>query len=187
MLTWWRSEVNRSFFLSFAACRMRASACDTLSQSCAWRVLCWSAFPLVPVLGSPDSAADGSALFAGLSATIPGSDLPPPCVIDYGSSPSRCGPGQSIAAGQTRDLPASGAFLLHVMCSSTPAGWQRLALSALHMLRSTFYTVSAPAAYIFRGSIRHPMQSLCTLRRRRYRRLTQHFLPGTSLTLTPPR
>src|SRR5215468_1947988 len=39
MLTWWRSEVNRSFFLSFAACRMRANACDTLSQSCAWRVL----------------------------------------------------------------------------------------------------------------------------------------------------
>ena len=52
MLTWWRSEVNRSFFLSFAACRMRASACDTLTQSCAWRVLCRSAFPLVPVLGS---------------------------------------------------------------------------------------------------------------------------------------
>jgi len=163
---------------------MRASACDTLSQSCAWRVLCWSAFPLVPVLGSTDSAADGSALFAGFTATIPGSDLPPLCVIDYGSSPSRCGPESSIVPGQTQDLPASGAFLLHVMCSSTPAGWQHLALTALHMLRSTFETASAPAAYIFRGSIRHPMQSLCTLRGRRYRRLTQHLLPGALLGLT---
>jgi len=52
------------------------------------------------------------------------------------------------------------------------------------MLRSTFETASAPAAYIFRGSIRHPMQSLCTLRGRRYRRLTQHLLPGALLGLT---
>ena len=56
-----------------------------------------------------------------------GSDFPPPYIIGYGSSPSRCGPGQSIASGQTRDLPASGVFLLHVMCSSTPAGRQHLA------------------------------------------------------------
>src|SRR6201993_3097884 len=101
---------------------MRASACDTLSQFCAWRVLCWSAFPLVPVLGSTDSAADCSALFASFTATMPGSDFPPPYIIGYGSSPSRCGPGQSIASGQTRDLPASGVFLLHVMCSSTRQG-----------------------------------------------------------------
>ena len=118
--------------------------------------------------------------------TIPGSDLPPLCVIDYGSSPSRCGPESSIVPGQTQDLPASGAFLLHVMCSSTPAGWQHLALTALHMLRSTFETASAPAAYIFRGSIRHPTQSLCMLRGRRCRRLTQHLLPGALLGLPGP-
>jgi hypothetical protein len=139
--------VNRSFFFALATCHMRSNACDTLSQFCAWRVLCWPAFPLVPVLGSPGSAADASALFAGFAATITGSDFPPPYIIGYGSSPSRCGPGQSIAAGQTRDLPASGASFLHVMCSSTPAGWPRLALTASHMLRSTFCTVSAFAAY----------------------------------------
>jgi hypothetical protein len=33
MLTWWKSEVNRSLFLCLAACRMRSSACDTLSRS----------------------------------------------------------------------------------------------------------------------------------------------------------
>ena len=47
---------------------MRAIACDTLSRCCARRVFCWSAFPLVPVLGSIGSAADCSALFAGFTA-----------------------------------------------------------------------------------------------------------------------
>src|SRR3984893_2918411 len=37
---------------------------------------------------------------------------------------------------------------------------------------------------IFRGSIPHPTQPLCTLRVRRHRRLTQHSLPGGSLGLT---
>jgi hypothetical protein len=36
----------------------------------------------------------------------------------------------------------------------------------------------------FRGSITHPTQPLCTLRGRRYRRLTQHSLPGRLLGLT---
>jgi hypothetical protein len=36
----------------------------------------------------------------------------------------------------------------------------------------------------FRGSITHPTQPLCTLRVRRYRRLTQHSLPGDLLGLT---
>src|SRR5215467_11928792 len=51
MLMWWRSDVNFSFFLAFAACRMRSSACDTLTRLCARHVLCWPAFPLVPALG----------------------------------------------------------------------------------------------------------------------------------------
>jgi hypothetical protein len=64
-----RSAVNLSFFLCLAACRMRSSACDTLARSCARRVLCWLAFPLVSVLGSTGSAADRSALFVGFPAT----------------------------------------------------------------------------------------------------------------------
>ncbi len=68
MLIWWKSAVNLSFFLSFATCRMRSSACDTLTRLCARRVLCWSAFPSVSVLGSTGSAADRSALFAGFAA-----------------------------------------------------------------------------------------------------------------------
>ena len=57
-------------------------------------------------------------------------------------------------------------------------------MTALHMLRSTISTVSAPANSSFRGSITHPTQPLCTLRVRRYRRLTQHSLPGDLLGLT---
>src|SRR5712691_8298371 len=57
-------------------------------------------------------------------------------------------------------------------------------IAALLMLRSTIETVSAPAISPFRGSITHPTQSLCTLRGRRCRRLTQHSLPGGLLGLT---
>ncbi|HVC60573.1 MAG TPA: transposase, partial [Acetobacteraceae bacterium] len=62
--TWWRSAMNRSFFFSFAAFRMRSSACDTLAPSCARRVRCcagWSALrgptpwprPLAPPISHP--------------------------------------------------------------------------------------------------------------------------------------
>src|SRR6516162_7447126 len=105
MLIWWVSEVNCSFLLSLAACRMRSSACDTLSRFCAQHVLCWLAFPSVPALGSTSSAADCSALFAGFTATTAEPDFPRPCIIGFGSSPSRCGPAGHDPVGQTRDLP----------------------------------------------------------------------------------
>src|SRR5712692_2926368 len=75
---WWKSAVNRSFLLCFAACRTRSSACDTLSRSCARRVLCWPAFPSVPALRSTRSAAGCPALFAGFFATMAGSDFSRP-------------------------------------------------------------------------------------------------------------
>src|SRR4249919_2640167 len=65
-----------------------------------------------------------------------------------------------------------------------PDGMTVPRITALHMLRSTMTTVSAPANSSFRGSITHPTQPLCTLRVRRYRRLTQHSLPGGLLGLT---
>src|SRR5262252_8549164 len=160
MLRWWKSAVNLSFFLSLAILRMCSSACDTLTRLCVRHVLCWLAFPLVPVLGSTGSAADCSALFAGFTATTPGSDFPPPYIIGYDSSSSRCGPGQRTAADQTRDLPASGAFLLRVTCSQTPAGRVMPRITALLVLRSAISTDSAPATCLFRGSITHPTQLL---------------------------
>jgi len=65
-----------------------------------------------------------------------------------------------------------------------PGGTAMPRITAPPILRSTMKTVSAPAVRSFRGSLPHPTQPLCTLRVRRYRRLTQHSLPGGSLDLT---
>src|SRR5665811_1270357 len=88
-----------------ATCRMRPSACDTRTRYCARCVLCWLAFPSASALGSTGSAADRSALFVGFAATMAESDSPRPCIIGYGSSPSRCGPDQQRACGRTWGLP----------------------------------------------------------------------------------
>src|SRR5260370_7012352 len=162
---------------------MRASTCDTVSRRCGRLGCCWFAFPLVPALGSPGSAADRSALFASFAATTAGSDFPCSFIIGYRFSLPDADQKRDCP-GRTRDLPSSDAILLRVICSSTPAGraWPRLA--ALSVLRSTLCTVSAPATYPLRGSITHPTQPLCMLRGRRRRRLTQHSLPGCLLGIT---
>jgi hypothetical protein len=130
------------------------------------------------------TAADRSALFVGFPATMAESDFSRPCIIGYGSSPSRCGPPTQTTDGQTRDIPGSDAIHLRVMWALDPGGTTMPRITALHMLRSTMRTVSAPANSSFRGSLPHPTQPLCTLRVRRHRRLTQHSLPGGSLGLT---
>jgi hypothetical protein len=92
----------------------------------------------VPALGSTGSAAVSSAAdcFRGgllrfvrrLHSYYGGVRLLVPCIIGYDSSSSRCGPSLSRDAdGQTRDLPAAGAILLHVLWPSTPAERQHLA------------------------------------------------------------
>src|SRR5215831_5357431 len=43
-----------------------------------------------------------------------------------------------------------------------PGGTTMHRIAALHMLRSTMQTVSAPAISSFRGSLPHPTQQLCT-------------------------
>src|SRR5215471_10379094 len=149
MLMWWKSAVNRYFFLSLATFRMRSSACDTLTRLCARHVLCWSAFPLVSALGSTGSAVVGSAadcstagratLFTGFAATMTESDFSCPCIIGYGSSPSRCGPPYSAPlddGGQTRDIPGSGCgpFARDVAFDPGRASAPRMAVP--HMLPS---------------------------------------------------
>src|SRR5215831_16787855 len=102
---WWRSAVNRSFFLCLAACRTRSSAWVTRIRLCARCVLCWPTFPLVPGLGSTGSAAGCPALFVGFVATMPESDFSGSCISGYGSSPSRHGPSARKAYGRSKDLP----------------------------------------------------------------------------------
>src|SRR5262249_17210099 len=62
-----------------------------------------------------------------------------------------------------------------------PGGTTMPRIAALHMLRSTMKTVSAPAISSFRGSLPHPTQQLCTLRGRRRGPLPQPSLPGGPL------
>src|SRR6478736_3945879 len=143
MPTWWRSAVNRSFFLSLAACRTRSSAWDTLARFCARRVLCWPAFPSAPALGSTGSAADCPALFVGFVATMAGSDFSRPCITGYGSSPSRCGParqapvGREISRFPRKERPCMPGSL-------TTPGRRALALTRPLVWPSVTVTTSAP-------------------------------------------
>src|SRR6202040_4131685 len=59
------------------------------------------AFSLASALRSTASAAGRPALFGGFVATMAESDFSCPCIIGFGSSPSRCGPVGSAACGRT--------------------------------------------------------------------------------------
>src|SRR3984893_4626235 len=194
-LMWCRSAVNFSCFLVLAIRRMRSSACDTLSRPWVRHVLCCSAFSLVSALGSADSAAAASAadcstaslsaLFTGFSATMTESDFLRSCVIGYGSSPSRCGPpalsGRRSNAGSPRfrrDPFARDVLFDPGRVDSTSHN------GTAHVAFGSKGQPPPPAKRVFRGSITHPTQPLCTLRVRHCCRLTQHSLPGGLLGLT---
>ena len=169
-----------------AMVRMRPAPVSRAIWPCVQSVLCWHTFPLASALRSTNSAADRSALFAGFTATMASSDFPRPCIIGYGSSPSRCGPGACANRPDVgppsfrRDLSARDALF-----DPGGAAVPRITLLAVQLMwRSAVETASAPAIRTFRGSITHPTQQLCTLRGRRYRQLTQHSTPGGVLGLT---
>ena len=158
-------------------------ACPALSPVRA----CWLAFPSAPALRSTDSAAAtasallcspvSSLLWQGSTSRARASSATAPRLPDADQV------GIS-ACGQTRDLPVSDALLLHVMCSSTPAGRQHLAYRCCSCCVRRLEPSPPPAIKAFRGSITHPMKQLCTLRVRPRGRLTQHSPPGGSLRLT---
>ena len=87
---------------------MDSSACDTHFRHCVRSVLCWLPFPLAPALGSTGSAVAETTLFVGFSATMAESDFSRPCIIGYGSSPSRCGPA-AVAERSIARSPGSRA------------------------------------------------------------------------------
>src|SRR5260370_848270 len=93
--------------------KARSSACDTHFRHCVRSVLCWLAFPLAPALGSTGSAVAETTLFVGFSATMAESDFSRPCIIGYGSSPSRCGP----AAVANRSIARSPGSRARSVCT----------------------------------------------------------------------
>jgi hypothetical protein len=50
----------------------------------------------------------GSALFIGFTATMAERDFSCPCIIGYGSSPSRCGPSLSLDNGESVSRASKG-------------------------------------------------------------------------------
>jgi hypothetical protein len=88
--------------------------------------------------------------------------------------------GVGTTAGQTRSPRFRRApFERDVACDPGRASAPRIA--APHMLPSAVAKVSAPALSVFRGSIPHPIQLLCTLRRGRHlpRRNTRYQADAT--------
>jgi hypothetical protein len=158
---WWKSAVNFSFFLCLAACRMRSSACDTVSRYCARPVLCWLAFPSAPALGSTNSAAGCPALFVGFTATMARSDFSRSYIIGYGSSPSRRGPVQQACwRWPTMRPPGSRAKSVRTCQCLRPrrAVWA-LALSRPSVLPSVTGTTSAPRMRVLSRLNGWPMRS----------------------------
>jgi len=98
-----------SFFLWLATFRMRASAWDTLSPFCAWRVFCCPLGPRPSLLRlrsqSPGFVRRSLSYYGG-------SDFPRPFVIGYRSSPPRCRPATCDEPAK-RGSPGSRATSFH--------------------------------------------------------------------------
>jgi hypothetical protein len=146
--------------------RCRSNACDTLSHFCAWRVLCWPAFPSVPALGSTGSAADISALFVGFPATMAECDFPCPCTsatVPQLPDTDQCGKPPLVGHGISR-FPYKER--LHMPGSPTTPGQSGARMSHPSVLPSAPPTASAPGKIFFRGSMAGLCDPLPTLRQR---------------------
>src|SRR5205823_5565390 len=123
--------------------------------------------PPAPLQLTPPRIAPrrGATLFAGFTATMARSDFSCPCIIGYGSSPSRCGPSLSRNSRRSDPRPPSfrcDPFARDVALDPGRASAPRITCRTC-CLRAN--ENPRPLRYlIFRGSIPHPMQSLCTLR-----------------------
>ena len=110
--------------------------------------------PRPPPFAPPTPPRPNAALFAGFIATMAGSDFSRPCIIGFGSSPSRCGPRPLVAARPGARSPGSRARSVHACQGLRPrrAG-PPLAMARRTVLPSTQLTVSAPGTSDFRGSM----------------------------------
>jgi hypothetical protein len=72
--------VNRSCFLSFAACRTPLNPWDTRSPLCVGLVLDRTMFSLVRTLPSPTSAGNDSPLFGWFIGNMAQSDFSETCM-----------------------------------------------------------------------------------------------------------
>ncbi len=146
--------------------RLNQSAKDSGHYLCARFVLCWPAFPSVPALRSPCSAAPHAALFAGFSATMARSDFPSPFIAGYGSSPSRHGPACRRSEKGSPGSRTGRLLACQVLRPRRAAA--ALARSRAAVSPSAFATASAPGSLSFRGSMAGLRIPLPTLRPQPY-------------------
>ncbi len=170
----------------FDACRMRASACHALHRFCARCARLWHAFPSVPALRSTGSAADRSALFARFPATTTGPDFSRPCIIGFGSSPSRCGPGQpyglwsGVRPPRFRRDPFARDGVFDHGRASTPR------IAAPHILPWATVTASASTDFGFSRLNSPPHAIAVYASRRSSPSAPQHSLPSARYGLLGP-
>jgi hypothetical protein len=103
--------------------------------------------PSVLALRSISSAAGHPVLFADFIATMARSDFSRPCIVGYGSSPSRRGPLRHKAIRPDARPPRfrCNPFVRDV--AFDPGGASAPRIAAPHMLPSTTVTVSASAIF----------------------------------------
>jgi hypothetical protein len=146
-----------------ALCRTRASAWVTRSRLKVRCVLCRLAFSSAPALGSIASSTARAASFDDFAATMAGSDCLRPFIVGYGSSPSQRGPACTPRSETSSPRFRHDPFVRDEVCDHGRVTAPRV--TALLMLPSALSTASASAfELLFRGSIAHPAQLLCTLR-----------------------
>src|SRR5262249_17216119 len=153
----------------------------TLSRPCVRHVQHRFAFSLAPALRSTASAAGRPALFGGFVATMAESDFSCPCIIGFGSSPSRCGPAGPAACGRTCALSGSGAFLFGRDVAFDPGGATASRVAIPHILPSTVPSVSASATF-FLSWLNPPPHPITVYASHPPSPTTaQHSLPGGAL------
>src|SRR5246500_214820 len=79
---------------------MRSSACDTLVRLCVRGVLCSTAFPLAPPLGSAGSATVDAVLFAGFIAVESGEVERTPCLCPLAQTAPAVFPQAAFLCGR---------------------------------------------------------------------------------------
>ncbi len=165
---------------------MRPRPCGTPVRFCARSVLRWSAFPLAPALGSANSEAGRPAPFAGFIATTARPDFSRPCIVGYGSSPSRRGPAAVVRHWSDVRSPRfrRDPFVRDGVFDHGRATAPRIA--APHILPSTSPTVSASAGLCLSRLNSPPHTIVVYASPRTSPPPTQHSLPGGRYPLPGP-
>jgi hypothetical protein len=169
----------------------RRGVCDTRGRRCVRGVRCRPVLPLSRRLPSTPSAADAPGFVRGFHRYYAPVRL---LRLVHQRRRRLAFPLRTGWAGQAGDLPGSDGLLLGVMRSSTPAWRQHLAWRRRTSCLRCIQPARPTRCFQFRGSITHPTQLLCTLRRqrRRCRRNTRYqagatpYLGRTSTGWIPP-